>query len=55
MPRMVNKHTTVIYAHCEYKIMILNASYYLKVSDFSTQSGCILDGTMILLRLTAGN
>jgi hypothetical protein len=51
---MVSEQTAVICAHCEYKIMILNVSYYFKVSDFSTQSGCTLDGTMILLRLTAG-
>jgi hypothetical protein len=35
-------------------IMTLNASNYLKVSDFSKQSACTLEGNMILLRLTAG-
>jgi hypothetical protein len=34
--------------------MILNASNYLKVSDFSKQSGCSLEGNIILLRLKAG-
>jgi len=41
--RMVNEWNTVVCAQCEYTIMILMASYYVKVSDFSTKSGCTLD------------